>query len=520
MKMFGRKALRSAHCALAMLFIPMGLASPALAQSSLPTFTCQADAFNVFGNPSNLQRFDPASRTVLSSIPVSPAIGVNAIGYNPLDNYIYGLAAGDFVRVGVNGAIENLGPPVGATPGLPAFTPSTNAGTMDASGNWYGQNGANIFIVNVGNAPAAGTLTYTVVARSGVAAAPNDITFSPLDGALYGTSGGLVRLDPVTGNVSSIATTGATLPNSGGAWATSDGTLFFYRNGSTTPGLFRVDLSQSPALVEDLGSVPGNGQFDSAACLPPLLSKSAQSAPDPSGQFPYQFTLTNAFTNPITVNFDDPLPTGLQYVPGSLSPAAPGGGTVATFSANDLTINNITLPAAGSITFQVNVGIVSGTPPGTVLNNQATLDFGGTTIPSDDPSTGASNDGTAITVPTPSLTIAKPAPANADEDGSGDVTFGDTLTYTITASNTGSATLNNVVVSDPLITPNSETCTTLAPGADCVLTGTRSVSSADVGAGMIDNTASVQSDEVTTPITATQSTPTVYNTYRKMVFPY
>ena len=518
-----RAAVKLVRCVLAALLVVAGLASSALAQSSLPTFTCQADAFNLSGNPSSLQRFDPATRSVLSDIPLSPAVAVNSIGYNPLDNYIYGLVANnaaappfnnqEFARVGVDGSVESLGAPVAATAGLPAFNANVFSGTMDASGNWYGLDDVNIFIVNVGNAPAAGTLTYNVVSRSGVTAEPLDITFSPLDGALYGASGGgLVRLDPVTGSGSSIATTGVTLTNSGGAWSTSDGSLFFYRNATPSPSLFRVDLSQSPALVENLGSVPDDSNFDSAACLPPLLSKGVQSAPDASGQFAYEFTITNAFTNPITVNFNDPLPTGLQYVPGSLSPAAPGGGTVATFTANDLTINNITLPAAGSVSFEATVGITPGTPAGTVLSNQAFLDFGGTSIPSDDPDTGASNDATAITVPTPSLTIAKPAPANADEDGSGDVTFGDTLTYTITASNTGSATLNNVVVSDPLITPNSETCATLAPGADCVLTGTRSVSSADVGAGMIDNTASVQSDEVTTPITATQSTPTAFTT--------
>ena len=70
------------------------------------------------------------------------------------------------------------------------------------------------------------------------------------------------------------------------------------------------------------------------------------------------------------------------------------------------------------------------------------------------------------------LSIVKPAPVNADEDGSGNVSVGDTLTYTVTATNSGTTTLNNVVVSDNLISPNSNTCAVLAPGATCVLSGT------------------------------------------------
>jgi hypothetical protein len=67
-------------------------------------------------------------------------------------------------------------------------------------------------------------------------------------------------------------------------------------------------------------------------------------------------------------------------------------------------------------------------------------------------------DPETVPVPTPSLGIDKPAPSNADEDGSLDVSVGDTLTYTITATNIGTANLTNVTVSDPKITPSSNSC--------------------------------------------------------------
>ena len=113
---------------------------------------------------------------------------------------------------------------------------------------------------------------------------------------------------------------------------------------------------------------------------------------------------------------------------------------------------------------------------------------------------------TTNTSQNPELAIAKPAPSNADEDGSGDVSAGDTLTYVVTATNTGTITLTNVTVSDPLITPNSQTCATVAPGATCVLTGTYTVQQADVDNGSIVNTAGVTSTEVTTPVETTQTT--------------
>ena len=69
-------------------------------------------------------------------------------------------------------------------------------------------------------------------------------------------------------------------------------------------------------------------------------------------------------------------------------------------------------------------------------------------------------DGETVTVPTPGLVVDKVLTSNADEDGSGDVSVGDTLTYTLTATNTGAANLTDVVVSDDL-TGDTTTCALL-----------------------------------------------------------
>ena len=111
-------------------------------------------------------------------------------------------------------------------------------------------------------------------------------------------------------------------------------------------------------------------------------------------------------------------------------------------------------------------------------------------------------DTPVITTPVPqndALSIVKVLSGNADEDGSLDVSLNDTLSYTVTASNDGSTTLNNVIVSDTKISPSSNTCASVAPGATCVLSGTYQVTQGDVDAGTIDNTGSVTSTEVPGP---------------------
>ncbi|MGJ8662303.1 MAG: beta strand repeat-containing protein [Marinicella sp.] len=109
-------------------------------------------------------------------------------------------------------------------------------------------------------------------------------------------------------------------------------------------------------------------------------------------------------------------------------------------------------------------------------------------------------------VGSPALTTAKALTGNADEDGSGTVTEGDTLTFTVTVTNTGNIPLNNMTASDSMITPSSNNCGTVAPGGTCVLIGIYVVTAADVTNGSIDNTGTGDSDE-TPPVDDVVNTP-------------
>ena len=128
---------------------------------------------------------------------------------------------------------------------------------------------------------------------------------------------------------------------------------------------------------------------------------------------------------------------------------------------------------------------------------------------SDEVTTPVTDTVTTPVVPAaPALGIVKSTPVNADEDGDGAISIGDTLTYTIVATNTGNVDQTNLVVTDNLITRSTNTCAAVAVGGTCTLTGDYVVTMADEG-GDIVNTASAQSDEVTTPVTDTVTTPVV-----------
>ncbi len=105
------------------------------------------------------------------------------------------------------------------------------------------------------------------------------------------------------------------------------------------------------------------------------------------------------------------------------------------------------------------------------------------------------------------MSVAKALSSNADQDSSSSITLGDTLTYSVTATNTGTVTQTGVHVTDSKITPASKICSTLAPNATCILTGTYTVTQADVDAGTIGNTGTLTSDIITAPQTSVVNTP-------------
>src|SRR5690606_4078791 len=105
-----------------------------------------------------------------------------------------------------------------------------------------------------------------------------------------------------------------------------------------------------------------------------------------------------------------------------------------------------------------------------------------------DETTPVTDDETVTFVQSPALAVVKTATS------SGPYAVGDTLTYDITATNTGNITLHNVTVTDPGTGAVLGACTpaapaTLAPNASLTCAATHVVTQNDLDAGSYLNTA-------------------------------
>jgi uncharacterized repeat protein (TIGR01451 family) len=205
----------------------------------------------------------------------------------------------------------------------------------------------------------------------------------------------------------------------------------------------------------------------------------------------YQLIVTNTGNVTLSsISATDSL-AGAVINGGPITSLAPGAVDKTTLTAV-YTIKQTDIDA-GSIS---NSATASGAPP----------PISGLPSSVSDVSDAASNGGSAPTptpiIKVPNLALVKAVTSNADEDQSGFVTVNDTLTYTVTATNTGNVTLTNVQVTDNKIVPGSQTCPTVLPGKTCTLVGAYKVNAADITAGEVKNIAAASASQLSTPITA------------------
>ncbi len=170
-----------------------------------------------------------------------------------------------------------------------------------------------------------------------------------------------------------------------------------------------------------------------------------------------------------------------------------------------LTFVTVTDPGAYACSGTLTCVLPAGTLPGSYnLVYTATVDMDAagvltnTVVPSNpdggDPEPVCTACDTVHPVSRPAVELEKEVTANDDADGNGEVSVGDTLTYTVTATNTGNVPLANVTIVDELVTPDSVTCALVQPGGQCALVATYVVTQADADAGQVLNTATVQTE--------------------------
>nr|WP_277352197.1 isopeptide-forming domain-containing fimbrial protein [Knoellia sp. DB2414S] len=310
-----------------------------------------------------------------------------------------------------------------------------------------------------GNGPDAGdTIVYTFAVTNTGAQSLSSITVSDpkLNLSGYLCSAGplapgatvtcqaptpyvLTQADVDAGRVDNTATTTA-VPALGGSVTAQDAETV-----TVTP---RSSLTFDKAS-RDVVDVDGNG-------------------PDAGDTVSYSFTVTNtgaASLNNIRVT-DAKL--GLNGFLCSAGPLAPGASVTCTSPAYTITQADVD---AGQV---VNTATATATPS-----------TGGTV-------TGSDREVSPLT-PVNSMSLTKTGGAVKDVDSSGSPSPGDTIDYTFTVTNTGSATLSNVTVTDSKLGLSGWLCTAgpLAPGATatCAAPVTYRLTQADINAGKVDNTA-------------------------------
>lgn len=415
----------------------------AIAQGS--PFNCDVVFYQVRNaSGSILLRFPSVSATVTPTAVYSSTqtVLLNAVGYNPVDNYMYGIQAvtgqPQLYRIGTSGyqLVGTIGNVAGSTALGASFLPT--AGWFDAAGRYYfaGQGGGAISpgaIFRVDFIPGAGAVT--VAQQYNLSAGltnVGDFDFNGAGGpnglllAATGTTFARVTLaenlaTPSAG-VATVAT--AVLPSSVGGIGSAffdafTGRFYVFDNGTSTFSEVTNPLGPlgtqgvSPVSVPLYGGPPVlNGSVsstDGTSC--PIsgtriadvsVQKSDGLTSLPAGSVAsYQVTVTNAGPYPANyLTIQDTPSAGLQLL--SVTCSAPGGPPSAVCPAGLSTssfaagIQVLIFPPGTSLVFNVNA-LVTAAAGGNVTNTvqvTASADF---TDPT--PTNNISADVNAVTAP-------------------------------------------------------------------------------------------------------------------------
>lgn len=469
---------------------------------------CTTDMIQFVGRPTSWYNIDLVTGRPTRKGPLTPANDVNAIGFSPLDGYVYGYdqTAGELVRVDSGGNLTRLVRPAG----LPAG--GFNTAAFDADGFFYLYVNDTARYYTVDLRPGSATFLKLVDPRAGYGeqtasfgtalSAPANISdwaYSATDGNLYGVrrDGVLVRVAPTTGQVTALATTapnptasfGAVAIDSTGtlyAIANNDGTVYKYTySGDTAVGVpFSTTffapfndgtICPNAAVLLDYGDAPDQGDNNGPGNYNSLL---ANNGPRHGLGSPLYLGARVTADPDARQNGDatgDDLPAGIQddglalpLVP--LSPSAGGyvlPVTVTNETGEDAYLYGwidfdqdglfeegeaapvVTVPsAAGAQTATLNFPVPAGVPQGsTFLRLRVTRDVL-TSIPGeqDSRSVGPASDGE---VEDYLLLVAPSADLQVTKSADPPVAMaGAALTYTVTGRNIGPDPAQDTLLTD------------------------------------------------------------------------
>lgn len=468
--------LAAVVCGAGLLAVEAAVAPQTAAAAEIP-WTCSPSGY-LFQSPTRttttVYRVDLISGQYVTAGTLAEY--VNGVGFNTLDNFMYGYdqTRDALVRISSDFTLTTVPSNI--------VDRDWNTGDVDAAGHLWLLSTVSGNWSEVDLAP--GSPTYGQVLRSGTvtltgANAPPD--WSYINGALYGINqnGNLLRFNisaspPGFTNLGAVTGTGADL-NFGAAY--TDGT-FLYVSSNASGRIYRVDLSTRRAVRLSTG--PSSANNDGARCansrFPTLtLTKNIVNRANPADQFTIELrdstgtvltsaTTTGSETSVTTETF--PLDINQTYTIADSLSAGPS--TLADYTSQISCTNTTTGDPAGA----------NGSPP--------TWSFTPTTT--DDYACTVTNTGPP---PEPQLSLTKSV-APSDRAS---IDVGQRLTYSFVVTNNGNVTLDDITIHEidfsgsgtlsAIICPT----TTLAPTESTTCTATYTVTQEDVDAGKITNLA-------------------------------
>ncbi|HEX4147174.1 MAG TPA: SdrD B-like domain-containing protein [Pirellulales bacterium] len=308
--------------------------------------------------------------------------------------------------------------------------------------------GGSSSTLSIGNVTNGQTLIYTItISNSGpgsvTGVSVSDPLPSELTNANYTTtlSGGATDTTPSGTGVTTITDT-VSLPAGSSIVYTVTGTLDIPTDTDVPINSISNTVSETPTG----GITQTATDFDNVIRLG--ISKtdnSVDSSVIPGQSLTYTVVVTNHGAGTATgVTIVDPVPanfTGDTWTAASTTvPAATGFSATGSGNIDD---TNVTMPPDSSITYTVTGTVSSTATSGSTLTNTATA-----TPPGGTPVSATDTD----TVGTPDLSITKVDNAGGSSitPATGNVIPGQSLTYTVVVSNTGTGAVAGATVSDPL----------------------------------------------------------------------
>lgn len=430
--------------------------------------------------------------------------GMNGLGYNPLDGYLYGFittANGGtnyhLYRVDDAGVVTDMGLVTGLSDS--GGRPNISGATFNQAGQMYvmHSDGSNSMIRLSTVDLSTMTATYVTLSE---AVPQGDLAIDPTSGLLYGVDAGanqaLRTIDPITGAVTSIGNTSRV---NGSAFFDIEGNL--YASGNSSGNIYSIDKTTGVYTIIATG--PAASSSDGATCAfsPRKIDtiKSLVSSAHLAGntyRVQYQFGIRNTGTTEVADNvqivdkLDYTFSSGAPTITVVSGPSIASGPCTANGSfdgtsdigllsgSDDLAVGaqcfvdvtiDVTYPNPASIpaTPQANQAYASSSAsavndghhyvddglggyvivPPAYLQAADTSTNSGTfpgTANADTPST------TPVTFTTAPVVRGYKSVAFTDNNGNGTLNPGDTLTYTVTYRNTGNASELNFQITDAI----------------------------------------------------------------------